>query len=64
MFLTGLDTKFVEIKDGAVTIPSELVGTVYAVLTKSGDHADGDNVVAGPAILDFDFDVNGKVFEN
>ena len=63
-FFTGLDTIFVEIQGGAVQIPSQLLGTVYAVVTDSNTSASDDNVVAGPAILLFDFNSNGELIPN
>jgi hypothetical protein len=60
-FFTGLDTIFVEISDGAVVIPSQLLGTVYAVVTDSGNSTEDENIVAGPAILLFDFDSQGNL---
>jgi len=63
-FFTGLDKEFVEIKDGQVTIPSDLLGTVYAVVTTSATDANDDTIIAGPAILTFDFDSNGKLIQH
>jgi hypothetical protein len=47
----GLDTIFVKISDGAVEFPSQLLGTVYAVVTDSGNSTEDENIVVGPAIL-------------
>lgn len=60
-FYTGLAQEFAPIKDGKVTIPADLRGQVYAVVTTNGTKADDSNTVAGPAILSFEFDSTGKV---
>ncbi|KAG8729481.1 hypothetical protein FRC12_020949 [Ceratobasidium sp. 428] len=54
-FFTGLSTEFASIKDGQVTIPKDLMGTVYGVVTTDGKAVTDDNTVAGPAILMFPF---------
>lgn len=54
-FFSGLSTTFVEINDDkSVTIPANLQGTVYAVVTtvSTGTVTDS-NTIAGPVILDF-----------
>jgi len=51
--LTGLSTISVPIENNQVTLPSNLTGTVYAIVTQtSGDVTDA-TTVAGPAILQF-----------
>jgi hypothetical protein len=60
-FYTGLSQEFAPIKDGKVTIPADLKGQVYAVVTSNGTVVTDDNIVAGPAILGFEFDSNGKI---
>ncbi|KAG8710378.1 hypothetical protein FRC09_000161 [Ceratobasidium sp. 395] len=54
-FFTGLTTKFVPIQNGKVTVPKDLMGTVYAVVTTDSKSTNDDNTVAGPAILMFPF---------
>ncbi|KAG9001712.1 hypothetical protein FRB90_011553 [Tulasnella sp. 427] len=51
---TGLSTLYLPISDDKkVTIPSEAIGTVYGVVTTSGDKVSDDNTVAGPVIMIF-----------
>ncbi|KAG8905573.1 hypothetical protein FRB99_008631 [Tulasnella sp. 403] len=52
-FFAGLSVVSVDIKDGKATLPKDLVGTVYAVVTTDGKKPTDDNIVAGPAILEF-----------
>ncbi|KAG8723147.1 hypothetical protein FRC09_004541 [Ceratobasidium sp. 395] len=54
-FFTGLTTEFAPIQKGEVTIPKDLMGTVYAVVTTDNKTVNDDNTVAGPAILMFPF---------
>ncbi|KAF9028764.1 hypothetical protein BDZ89DRAFT_986507 [Hymenopellis radicata] len=62
VFMTGLDMITAPIKDGMVTIPSTLRGTVYLVVSndKSGAVSD-DTTVAGPAVLEFHFDSSNNL---
>ncbi|KJA17543.1 hypothetical protein HYPSUDRAFT_70652 [Hypholoma sublateritium FD-334 SS-4] len=53
-FLTGLDTIFVRVENGAVKIPEYISGEIYAVATTSGTEASPSTIVAGPAILSFE----------
>ena len=48
------------VKDGKVTIPKGLDGTVYAVLTNDENTATDATTVAGPAILSFPFNSRGE----
>ncbi|KAF7329638.1 Protein rds1 [Mycena kentingensis (nom. inval.)] len=62
-FFTGLSQLIVPLKDGMVTIPDSLKGTVYAVLTtvkEAGQAAEG-NIKAGPAVLYYPTDSQGMV---
>ncbi|KAL0950675.1 hypothetical protein HGRIS_007459 [Hohenbuehelia grisea] len=60
-FYTGLDKKFAEIQNNQVTVPAGLEGNVYAVVSKSsGPALTDEDVVAGPAILQFNFDSQGR----
>ncbi|KAG8838889.1 hypothetical protein FRB91_007326 [Serendipita sp. 411] len=53
-FFSGLDTTFAPL-DGykTATIPENLVGTVYVVISSNGTMVSDDSTVAGPAILEF-----------
>jgi hypothetical protein len=46
--------------DNKVTIPSNLFGFVFCVITNDGGIADDSTTVAGPAILNFAFDSRGQ----
>ncbi|KAG5633467.1 hypothetical protein H0H81_007575, partial [Sphagnurus paluster] len=61
VFFTGLSQVAVAIKDGKVTIPSDLRGTVYAVISTSDGHATDLTIIAGPAILAIDFNSQGQL---
>ncbi|KAJ7582715.1 ferritin-like domain-containing protein [Mycena floridula] len=50
-FFTGLSVEYAQVQDMKVTIPKDLVGTVYAVLTSSGDAVSDNNTLAGVAVL-------------
>lgn len=61
-FYSGLTQKVVKVgSNGAVTIPEGLEGTVYAVATTNSTTATDDNIVAGPAILNFAFNSDGTL---
>ncbi|KAF4593602.1 hypothetical protein EYR40_008389 [Pleurotus pulmonarius] len=60
-FFTGLSKKFVKIENKEVTIPSDLLGTVYGVVSKSANSTTDDDVVAGVAVLQFNFDSRGNL---
>lgn len=61
-FYTGLTQEFAPIKNGnQVTIPADLRGQVYAVITTSGTAATEANTIAGPVILQFEFGSNGQL---
>jgi hypothetical protein len=60
-FFTGLSQEIAPIQDGNVTIPADLRGQVYAVVSTNGTMANDDTIVAGPAILQFEFDSEGNL---
>jgi len=51
---SGLSTIFVPIKNKSATLPKELAGTVYAVVTSTDGTVTDDTTVAGPAVLWFE----------
>jgi len=51
--LTGLSTISLPIQNNVVTLPSNLTGTVYAIVTKTDGDVTDAGTVAGPAILQF-----------
>ncbi|KZP10500.1 hypothetical protein FIBSPDRAFT_872587 [Athelia psychrophila] len=61
-FYTGTGTEYAKVSsDKKVTIPADLRGTVYTVITTNGTASADSNTVAGVAILEFEFDSNGKL---
>lgn len=50
---TGLSTYSLPLSGGSATLPSNLTGTVYAVVSSNGTAVTDDTIVAGPAILLF-----------
>lgn len=62
-FFTGLGQEFATLDNMTATLPSNLTGTVYAVLSTNGSFADDSSIVAGPAILNFDTNSSGKVID-
>ncbi|KII90726.1 hypothetical protein PLICRDRAFT_542772 [Plicaturopsis crispa FD-325 SS-3] len=63
-FFTGLSQEFAPIgSDGMAMIPADLIGTVYTVVTTSGTKADDSNIVAGPAIMNFNFNSDGTLIQ-
>ncbi|KAG6839248.1 hypothetical protein C0991_004402 [Blastosporella zonata] len=62
VFFTGLDKIFVPLQaDRKVTVPKQLLGTVYVVVGTSATKADDADIVAGPTMLQFEFDSQGKL---
>ncbi|KAJ7267383.1 ferritin-like domain-containing protein [Mycena rebaudengoi] len=59
-FYTGLGVEYAPIKDGAITIPEDLLGQVYLVVTTDSAAVNDANTLAGPAILLLEFDSQGK----
>ncbi|KAF9559210.1 hypothetical protein CPC08DRAFT_637967 [Agrocybe pediades] len=62
-FLSGLDTTFVPIEGGQVLVPNGLKGQVYAVATSSATEASDVTILAGPAVLQFEFASDGDLIE-
>lgn len=60
-FYTGLSTEKVKVKNGKVTIPSDLVGQIYMVLSTNGTAVSESSTVAGPAVLQFETNSAGVV---
>ena len=50
-FFHGLNTTVVDITSNQATIPSELQGLVFAVVTTNNTDVEDSNIVAGPAAL-------------
>jgi hypothetical protein len=63
-FYTGLTQEFAPIaSDNSVTIPQDLIGTVYAVVSTNGTMATDATTIAGPAILAFNFNSQGMLIQ-
>ncbi|KAJ7087718.1 ferritin-like domain-containing protein [Mycena crocata] len=60
-FYTGLSVEYAPLTDGKVTIPEDLRGQVYAVVTTSDSAVNDGNTIAGPAILLLMFNSAGKL---
>ncbi|KAF8069907.1 ferritin-like domain-containing protein [Lyophyllum atratum] len=65
-FLTGnsLEQEVVPVRGGRVTIPKDVKGQVYAIITTSEEGATDRTTVAGPAILQFEFTLEGKFMDD
>jgi hypothetical protein len=62
VFVSGLRSIFVPVGKGQkVTVPRDLSGLVYVIITNSDTKVDDSTTVAGPGIMMVDFDSNGKV---
>ena len=62
VFYSALSQTFVPIDDqGKVAVPANISGQAYAVATSSGTEATDETIVAGPAILLFEWDSNGNL---
>ncbi|KAJ6497115.1 ferritin-like domain-containing protein [Mycena vitilis] len=59
-FYTGLDTKFAPLADNQTTVPANLTGQVYAVVSSNCTAVDDSSILAGPHIFEFNFDSKGK----
>ena len=63
-FYTGLSQEFAPVaQDKSVTIPKDLIGTVYAVVSTNGTMATDATTVAGPAILTFNYNSQGMIIQ-
>ena len=61
-FLSGQNALIVPVgADGSVSVPSELRGTVYLLLTSDANGVSDDSTVAGPLMLDFPYDSFGNL---
>ncbi|KAG5636089.1 hypothetical protein H0H81_009137 [Sphagnurus paluster] len=60
VFLFGLGQQVVPIRNGKVTIPRNLAGQVYAIISTSSTGATDRSTVAGPALLQFEYSLTGQ----
>lgn len=64
-FLTGIEEIFVPLEGSSapytVSIPEELRGFVFLVITDTAEKSDDTATVAGPAMFNFAFDSNNTV---
>ncbi|KAG5643317.1 hypothetical protein DXG03_001201 [Asterophora parasitica] len=64
VFLFGLGQEVVPIRNGRVIIPKNLAGQVYALISTSSSGVTDRTTVAGPALLQFEFDLEGRYIPN
>ncbi|CAK5281050.1 unnamed protein product [Mycena citricolor] len=57
---TGVNTLFAPIVNKTAKLPSNLQGTVYAVVSSNGSAVSDDTTLAGPAIMQFPFGADAK----
>jgi len=61
-FISGTGTTFVQLSENKeVTIPGGLEGMVFAVITTDGEIVNDETTIAGPTMLQFNFDSSGKL---
>jgi hypothetical protein len=62
-FLSGQEAFIVHLADGgkSISIPANLRGVVFLVITISADSVDASKIIAGPALLEFPFNSNGDL---
>jgi hypothetical protein len=61
--MSGQEAFILPLSDGgkSVSIPGNLRGVVYLLITTSADSVDDSKTIAGPALLEFPFDSNGDL---
>jgi len=62
VFLSGLGAEFVPINgNNEVTVPRDLIGTVFVIVTDNNTSTSDDVTIAGPAVVQFSFNSWGQV---
>ena len=61
--MSGQEAFILPLSDGgnSISIPGNLRGIVFLLVTTSADSVDDSKIVAGPALLEFPFDSNGDL---
>ena len=59
--MSGQEAIILPLNDGgkSVSIPGNLRGVVYLLVTTDADSVDDSKIIAGPALLEFPFNSNG-----
>jgi hypothetical protein len=59
-FMSGQEAFIVPLADGgkSISIPGNLRGVVFLLITIGADNVDDSKIIAGPALLDFPFNSN------
>jgi hypothetical protein len=62
-FMSGQEALIVPLADGGknISIPGNLRGVVFLLITMSTDSVDDSKIIAGPALLEFPFNSNGDL---
>ena len=61
--MSGQEAFILPLSDGgkSVSIPGNLRGIVFLLITTSADSMDDSKIIAGPALLEFSFSSNGDL---
>src|SRR6267154_839511 len=59
-FMSGQEAFILPLSDGgkSISIPDNLRGVVFLLITTSADSVDDSKIIAGPALLEFPFNSN------
>ncbi|KAI9509478.1 ferritin-like domain-containing protein [Russula earlei] len=60
-FISGQEAVIVPLVGKSVSIPDDLRGVVYLLVTVDADNVDDSKIIAGPALFEFSFDSNGDL---
>jgi len=62
-FMSGQEALILPLSDGgkSISIPGDLRGVVFLLITTSADSVDDSKIIAGPALLEFPFNSNGDL---
>ncbi|KAJ3739099.1 ferritin-like domain-containing protein [Lentinula detonsa] len=63
-FFSGLSTTYVQVQNGQINIPSNGMGTAYAVLTSGNTSTDDSTITAGVVVMQFPYDSTGGIESN
>jgi len=59
--MSGQEAVIVPLVGKSVSIPNDLRGVVFLLITTDAGNLDDSKTIAGPALLEFPFDSNGKL---
>jgi len=60
-FMSGQEAVIVPLVGKSVSIPNDLRGVVFLLITTDAGNLDDSKIIAGPALLEFPFDSDGKL---